>query len=467
MVKPFIVLGAGITGLATAWKLSEAGLPVIVLEKNNTIGGMAGTFRHKEYLLDYGPHKIYSQLKIFEKIKDFLAEDLLTVKKSSKIRLSGKYLPYPFGIKDLLLTLNPMIAIGCGATYGTTSFLNLIRTKEDTCYEDYIINRFGKGTYNLVFGPYAEKAWGNPKHLDKSLAKSRIVIPSLIEMIKRMIMGDQGKKELSASVFFYPKYGAVEIAEKMKTTIEKNGNNIFYEATPLNIEIKNNTAIAIEYEHNGKKHKQEIQGIISTIPMREYVKLIPNTFKNNNNTTAQLQFRKLILLYIEVNKKRVFPENWIFFPEKKYIFNRLSEQKGFSEHMGPENTTVLCVEITVDKTDPFTKLTNKELFAKIINQLEECKILKEEDVLDYWKKEIEDGYPIYHNNYQEAVETYLSDVESVENAFSIGRQGMFNYVGCIDCIDMGVTTAEFIINKRKKEEWKEQRKQFENYVTID
>lgn len=466
MAKPYVVFGAGITGLAAAWKLSEAGLPVIVLEKASAIGGMAGTFRHKNYLLDYGPHKIYSQLPIFEEVKNFLAEDLLTIKKSSKIRLSGKYLSYPFGIKEFFFDLHPLIAMRCGVSYGTTSFLNIVRTKEDTCYEGYIINRFGKETYSLVFGPYAEKAWGDPKMLDKSLAKSRVVIPSLVEMAKRMIIGDQGKKELSASVFFYPKYGAVQMAEKMKKVIEEMGNSIFCKATPLYVEIKNNTATAVEYEHNGKKHTQEVEGIISTIPMRGYLKLIPASEKSKN-ATEQLKFRKLILLYLEVNKKRVFPENWIFFPEKEYLFNRLSEQKGFSEHMGHEDTTVLCVEITVDHHSPLTKLTDKELFARIIKQLEECELLHEREVINYWRKEIEDGYPVYHCNYQQAVEEYLSDVESTKNVFSIGRQGMFNYVGCIDCMDMGVTTADFIARKRKKEEWKEQRKKFENYVTID
>ena len=193
--KPYIILGGGVAGLAAAWKLAEANIPVLVFEKQNIIGGMAATFQYKEYTLDYGPHKIYSQLPIFEEVKKFLKEDILEVKKTSKIRLCGKYLNYPFGIKDIVIALNPMIAIKCGTSYGATSFLNMFRKKEDTCYENYITNRFGTGTYNLVFGPYAEKAWGDPKKLDKSLAMSRIAIPSLMEMIKRMLFGDQGKKE--------------------------------------------------------------------------------------------------------------------------------------------------------------------------------------------------------------------------------------------------------------------------------
>ncbi|MEW6617668.1 MAG: FAD-dependent oxidoreductase [Patescibacteria group bacterium] len=467
MEKPYVVLGAGITGLSAAWKLSEAGLPVIVLEKDRTIGGMAGTFVHKEYMLDYGPHKIYSQLPIFEEVKKFLAEDLLAVKKSSKIRLSGKFLPYPFGIKDLLLALHPAIAMKCGTTYAATSALNIVRTKEDTCYEDYIVNRFGSGTYNLVFGPYAEKAWGDPKKLDISLAKSRIVIPSMTEMLKRMLFGDQGKKELSASMFYYPKYGAGEMAEKMKKAIEEKENTVLCNAAPLAIKIEQNTATTVEYEYQGKKKKIEIQGIISTIPMKEYLNLLSKVPAKVREAAEKMKFRKLILLYLEVNKKRIFPENWIFFPEKKYIFNRLSEQKGFSEHMGPEEKTVLCVEITVDAQDPHSKITEKELFTEVIRQLEECNIVEEKDVLSYWKKEIDDGYPVYHINYQEALTTFLSYVESTENIFSIGRQGMFNYVGCIDCIDMGATTAAYIAQKRKKSEWKEERKKFENYITID
>jgi protoporphyrinogen oxidase len=189
--------------------------------------------------------------------------------------------------------------------------------------------------------------------------------------------------------------------------------------------------------------------------------------KNAQIAVNRLKFRRLVLLYIEVNKDRLFPENWIFFPEKKYIFNRLSEQKGFSAHMIPEGKTILCAEMTFAQDDPRTKCSDEELLNLVIPQLEECNVLRKEDIASYFSKDLRDGYPIYHVNYKEDVEKYLTYVERFENMYSVGRQGMFNYVGTIDCIDMGATTAAFIANKRKKEEWNREREKFENYVTID
>jgi protoporphyrinogen oxidase len=471
---PWVIIGGGVTGLATAWKLAAADKPIIVIEKNSVVGGMAGTFKYKEYELDYGPHKIYSQLPIFEEVKEFLSKDLLTVKKTSKIRLRGKYLRYPFGTLDLFKTLGIWVGFKCGFSYATTSFLNNFRTIHDTSYEDYITNRFGAETYNLVLGPYAEKAWDNPKNLDKSLAATRVAIPSLSEMVKRMIFGDQGKNELSAALFYYPAKGAVEMAQKMIEVIEEKGNKIILNATPTKIDIntKNKEATSITYKDDkGKTQTIKIAGIVSTIPMRALLTLFQNKGdkegetkekqrkEDAQNAVDKLKFRKLMLLYIEVNKDRLFPENW--------IFNRLSEQKGFSEHMIPKGKTILCAEMTFAQDDPRTKLSDKELLDLVVPQLEECDILKKEEIESYFSKTLRDGYPIYHVNYKEDVELYLTFIEEYKNLFSIGRQGMFNYVGTIDCIDMGATTAAFIKSEEQKEKWKQERKKFENYVTID
>ncbi len=60
MPKKAIILGAGITGLSAGWILSENGYQVQVIEKSDILGGMSATFKHNDYFLDYGPHKIFT-----------------------------------------------------------------------------------------------------------------------------------------------------------------------------------------------------------------------------------------------------------------------------------------------------------------------------------------------------------------------------------------------------------------------
>ena len=60
-MKKVVVLGAGISGLSVGLELQKK-FNVEIIEKNNYVGGLCASFRYKDSILDYGPHKLYSQL---------------------------------------------------------------------------------------------------------------------------------------------------------------------------------------------------------------------------------------------------------------------------------------------------------------------------------------------------------------------------------------------------------------------
>ena len=55
-MKKTIVIGGGITGLSVAWKLSEKGYKVKVIEMDKFIGGLARSIKMGNYFFDIGPH---------------------------------------------------------------------------------------------------------------------------------------------------------------------------------------------------------------------------------------------------------------------------------------------------------------------------------------------------------------------------------------------------------------------------
>lgn len=59
---PVFVLGAGPAGLACAYTLSKLGLPVVVVERDDQVGGLARSIVHKGFILDYGPHRFFTKL---------------------------------------------------------------------------------------------------------------------------------------------------------------------------------------------------------------------------------------------------------------------------------------------------------------------------------------------------------------------------------------------------------------------
>ncbi len=69
--RDVIILGGGISGLATAYRLHRAGLDVLLLEKSRRIGGAIQSESVDGFLIDYGPN---SSLETSPKIREFIDE---------------------------------------------------------------------------------------------------------------------------------------------------------------------------------------------------------------------------------------------------------------------------------------------------------------------------------------------------------------------------------------------------------
>ena len=65
--KKAIILGAGPTGLITAWKLLEADWDVTIIEKKGSSGGLCRSWKWRDFILDTGPHIFHTPDKNLEK----------------------------------------------------------------------------------------------------------------------------------------------------------------------------------------------------------------------------------------------------------------------------------------------------------------------------------------------------------------------------------------------------------------
>ena len=114
-MKKVIILGAGITGLSSGWKLSEKGFDVTIIEKESEIGGLAKTINFKNNLVDLGPHSFFSEDKeIYDSVIDLFKDepqDMPIVKRSVKMFFMNYYVDYPLSAKSILFQMGPIIPI--------------------------------------------------------------------------------------------------------------------------------------------------------------------------------------------------------------------------------------------------------------------------------------------------------------------------------------------------------------------
>lgn len=469
-----IIVGAGVTGLTVGWQLAYAGMDVLLLEAMDHLGGMAGTFKHGDFLLDMGPHKFFSVMENrMQTARELMGEEFLIVPKRSRIRLSGHFLNYPIGLLDIMKNLDPLIAVTGGVSYLLQLMRNVFNRRPDISYEDWLIRRFGPKLYQLIFAEYARKIWGEPRTLARELAETRVAVPGLLPLLWHMLFARNKGRTIHAETFNYPRFGSGQFCDRLAELLVEYGGVIRCDAsvTRLGMAAKSQRVGSIQLEAGEpiSVHPEDV--VVTTVPVSFLSRIIdPAPPTAVTEAASQLKTRPLVLLYLILNRPSVSKDNWLFFPEAKYIFNRVFEQKNFSPFMCPEDKTVLCLEIVASDMDLW-RASETDLFERAITGLEETGLVHRSQVIEYFSRRLKWAYPVYDLDYRRNTETVLQYLDSMPNLYSVGRQGGFNYVGQIDCLDIGILTAEHILHHRQAQDaavhWADVRQRFANYIVLD
>jgi protoporphyrinogen oxidase len=443
------ILGAGLAGLSCAWELARRGHLVRVIEREDCAGGMAMTIKRGEYCFDLGPHRFYTQdQQVLNLVKGLLGEELLVHERTSRVRLNGHFLDYPPNVANLVRCMEPKTSLQCLLDYFSASWNGNGKNKEEADFQSWVINRFGKHLYDIYFGPYTEKVWGiSPKFLAAELARRRITVPNLGEVLMRLMFTINGDQSPYVTRFWYPKTGIGRIAERLVEDIIDHNGEILFGHKVEQIHLENEQVIGLEV--NGENGTKFIpcQWVLSTLPLPFLIESINPSQPMLSEQVNNISYRALIFVFLLINGDQIGKDHWLYFPQKDYIFNRVSEPLTFSPTHAPKDKTSLCVEITCKEGDELWDLPVEELYEQVIRDLTKAGLIDSEQVDGLFSYRFPWGYPIYTVNYARYLNRLLEYVDEIDNLVTFGRQGAFDYSNMSESIASGLKTAE-LISKR-------------------
>ncbi|MFN7169926.1 MAG: protoporphyrinogen/coproporphyrinogen oxidase, partial [Candidatus Omnitrophota bacterium] len=333
-MKNIFILGAGLSGLSLAYHLQKKKIDCQIFEKENEIGGLARSKRISGFCFDYAGHLLhFRDKKLFSFVKGLLGDNLIRHKRNASIYSFRKFVPYPFQAN--LFALPQKIKEDC-----LKGFIDTGEHKINNNFQDWVIEKFGKGIARYFMLPYNHKFWTIPlKELTYLWVDRLIPVPSFREIIE----GAKGKldKNFGYNVFFwYPRNGICELP----LALSKEVKNIFTDCKIKEIDLKNKK---IKLANNTW---ERFTYLFSTIPLPELMDLIKNIPKEMVYSYKKLRWNSIFNLNLGIDGEIKLPYHWIYFPEKKISFYRIGFFHNLSSELVPQRKSSLYIEISYSES---------------------------------------------------------------------------------------------------------------------
>lgn len=164
------IIGAGITGLATAWQLKQAGHDCTVLESSVRVGGAIHSIRKDGFLAEEGPNSIQLgslEIEAFLKSVPGLPPQIIEAEPAANKRFIvryGKALAVPMG--PLSALTSPLWSFAGKLRVLKEPFVATIAADTEESVADFVRRRLGSELYQYAINPLVGGIYaGDPEKL--------------------------------------------------------------------------------------------------------------------------------------------------------------------------------------------------------------------------------------------------------------------------------------------------------------
>ncbi|HEV2128886.1 MAG TPA: FAD-dependent oxidoreductase [Thermomicrobiales bacterium] len=451
-----IIMGAGPAGLCSAYVLSKAGYPATVVEAAPFVGGLARTIKrqtdHGEFKFDIGGHRWFTKNdELNDLFREVVADELLWVKRISRIYFDGKFVDYPLKLTNALKAVGPVTAARAVFDYGLIQAKRKMNPQDVVSMEDAYIAQYGQTLYELFFQAYSEKVWGMKcSELSGDWVSQRTKGMSLVTAIKDAVVPSRGKVVSLIDEFMYPRYGFGRFSERMADAIEAAGNEIKLKSPVEKILLEGNRVKGVQVRTEDGSTVIEGDNFISSIPMTVLVKITdPLAPQEVIEAANSLVFRDIITVNMMFKKRQVTSDTWLYVHDRNILFGRFHEPKNWSPDMVPgEEYTSLVVEYFCTRGDYIWGMTDEQLVNQTVKHLvEDLGFVEPSEVIGGFVVRATKAYPTYDIGYQEPLRLMKDYIASIENLQYIGRGGSFRYNNTDHSIETGLLAAKNILGE--------------------
>jgi protoporphyrinogen oxidase len=429
---PVVVIGAGPAGLTAAYellKLKPLSAP-LVLEATHKVGGIARTEDYKGYRFDIGGHRFFTKVsevdQLWHEVMD--EQDLIDVRRQSRIYFGGKYYKYPLEVSNALANLGIYESARMMLSYAKWK---LRPHPEEYNFQNWVINRFGGRLYWRFFHTYTQKVWGIPcTEIRADWAAQRIKNLSLAKAVWNALTGRNDTTSLIAT-FKYPRLGPGMMWERFREKVEVRGGRVWMRSPVQRVYHNGSCVTGVEIQRHEGAESCLVRGdhFISTMPITELVqKMTPAAPKSVLAAASGLKYRDFLIVTLILDHPDPFPDNWVYIHSSEVNVGRIQNFRSWSAEMVPDpRRASLGMEYFCHEGDGLWNMSDQDLIALASRELEHLGLVSSKHIVDGTVIRQPKAYPVYDSTYSSNLATIRAWIDTFANIQTIGRNGMHRY----------------------------------------
>jgi protoporphyrinogen oxidase len=312
------ILGAGISGIAAASMIMDAGLgDVCLLEKEEYPGGLASSRVIDGYVFDlHGGHVFNTPFpEVRRWVFDRMPEDQwIYQRRNAKSLFKGKVIDYPF--EFALYQLDPKDGQEC-----LDGFRHAGVGDEPENYYDWLIWKFGPAIAAKYMIPYNEKIMSyDLKDMSSRWVRGKMPLPSLKDVERAFYAQDPSERVMPHAAFHYPRRGGIQsMIDRISAPVR---HKIVTRYTAERVE-----RLGGQWVINGE---HRFDRLITTIPLKALIRMMPQAPSDVKRAALGLKTNAVTTTLCTCAPNDI---SWLYIPDKSICFHRMV----FQGNLSPEN----------------------------------------------------------------------------------------------------------------------------------
>ena len=449
-----IVVGAGPAGLAAAYELGKRGLPGVVFEADDIVGGISRSVAFRGCRLDIGGHRFFTKVQEVEDLwHEILGDDLLVRQRMSRIYYRDTFFDYPLKPINALRGLGILEAGRVAVSYLRSQ---LFPIEDETTFDAWVSNRFGRRLFEIFFETYTEKVWGMPcSEISAAWAAQRIKNLDLLKAVKNALLGNGGggSGEVVASLidsFHYPRLGPGMMWERCQELAAARGIETHLRSPVVGIHHDGRRVAAVDVSAGGELRRQAAGAVISSMPIGALVRAMrPAPPAEVLRAADSLRYRDFLIVALIVDRAELFPDNWIYVHSPEVRVGRVQSFKNWSPEMVSDPAlSFIGLEYFANRGDDLWRLSDDELLELGAEEASTIGLFEPHEVEAGTVVRQPRAYPVYDGDYEAHLQVLRDWLDGFDNLYTVGRNGQHRYNNQDHSMLAGLYAARNIAGER-------------------